>query len=100
MSKVYSFRLNNENPREAQAREIIEAWVAEGDSLRQVIVDVLLSFKKVERGHDELSLVVEQLQRLFLSLDKGAPNITTEFHLTNSFLTAIKQSVREGIRVE
>ena len=42
MSKVYSFRLDNNNPREAQAREVMEAWADEGYSLRQVVVDALL----------------------------------------------------------
>ncbi|MHA2092595.1 MAG: hypothetical protein ACW98K_17250 [Candidatus Kariarchaeaceae archaeon] len=100
MSKVYSFRLSEDNPRETQAREIIEAWVNEGYSLRQVIVDVLLSYKKVEVGHDELNSIVEQLQYLILSLGKGLPSSTSESGLTNSFLNALKQSVREGVRVE
>jgi hypothetical protein len=100
MSKVYSFRLNDENPREAQAREVIEAWVAEGYSLRQVIVDVLLSSKSEGTGHDELNSVVEQLQGLIFSLEAGKQISTTESSFSDSFLSAMKQSVKDGIRVE
>ena len=100
MSKVYSFRLDGDNPREAQARKVIEALAAEGYSLRQVIVDVLLSYKKAEVGHSELNSVVEQLQSLILSLDKKLPSATSESGLSSSFLDAMKQSVRDGIRVE
>lgn len=46
MSKVYSFKLNDDNPREAQAREIIEAWVEERYSLRHIITEALLIYLK------------------------------------------------------
>ena len=100
MSKVYSFRLDDKNPREVQAMEVIETRVSQGYSLRQVIVDVLLSSVNVGGGRDELSSVVEQLKGLILSLDEGVHTSTTETNLSNSFLTAMKHSVREGIRAE
>lgn len=101
MSKVYSFRLSDDNPREAQAREVIEAWVEEGYSLRHVVVEALLSHKKKEAGRGELSSVVVQLQNLILSLDKEpATNINSNISLPNSFLDAVKQSVHSGVSVE
>lgn len=61
MSKVYSFRLDENNPREAQAREVIEAWVEEGYSLRYAVVEALITYKKMEAGHtceaDRLCLI-------------------------------------------
>jgi hypothetical protein len=42
MSKVYSFRLGDENPRESQAMAVIEAWMEEGYSLRQIITRALV----------------------------------------------------------
>ena len=99
MSKVYSFRLDNDNPREAQAREVIEAWVGEGYSLRYVIVDALLSYKKSETENSELNSVVEQLQDLILSLDRQPTTEPLESPLSNSFLDAVKQSVRDGVLV-
>ena len=43
MSKVYSFRLDENNPREAQAREVIDAWVSKGYSLRHILTEALNS---------------------------------------------------------
>jgi hypothetical protein len=42
MSKVCSFRLNDDNLREAQARTVIEAWVEGRYSLRYIITEALL----------------------------------------------------------
>ena len=43
MSKVYSFRLDKNNPLEAPARKVIEAWASKGYSLRRIIVDTVIS---------------------------------------------------------
>jgi len=88
MSKVFGFRLSDDNPREAQAMEVIETWVSEGYSLRQVIVDVLLSYKKTEEGHDELESILEQLQDLILSFDKSEITQLSKVSLSNSVLDA------------
>ena len=42
MSKVYSFRLDENNPREAQAREVINAGAEDGYSLRYIVTEALL----------------------------------------------------------
>ena len=98
MSKVYSFRLSNDNPREAQAREVIESCVAEGYSLRHVVVEALLSTKQEGREHDNLNSIVGQLHDLILSLDNREH--TSGSDLSSSFLNAMRQAVRDGIRVE
>jgi hypothetical protein len=85
MSKVYSFRLDENNPREAQAKEVIHAWVEEGYSLRHVVVDALISYKKEEIGQGELVSVVEQLQDLILSMDKQSFDQTSNGSLPNLF---------------
>jgi len=100
MSKVFSFRLNDENPREAQAREVIEAWVAEGYSQRQVIVDALLTYKKMGAGNDELNFVVEQLKNLILSLDERAIGPPSNVTLSSTFLNAVKSSAKLGLTSE
>ena len=100
MSKVYSFRLDENNPREAQAKEVIEAWVSEGYSLRYVVVEAVVSYKKAKRGQGELASVVAQLQDLILSLDKQPLDQTLDGSLPNSFLDAIKQSAKLGLSTE
>jgi hypothetical protein len=100
MSKVFSFRLNDENPREAQAGEVIKAWAAEGYSLRQVVVEALVSSTKERPEQGELSSVVEQLQDLILSLDNRSTTPTPKALLSNSFLDAMKNSVKLGLSIE
>jgi len=98
MSKVYSFRLSDNNPREAQAREVIEAWVGEGYSLRYVVAEALLSFKSEALGQGELATVVTQLQDIILSLDIKSRSKYSEALLLNSFLESVRNSARKGIK--
>jgi hypothetical protein len=97
MSKVFSFRLNDDNPREAQARAVIDAWVEEGYTLRYVIVEALLSHNKANMERGDLSSAIEQLQDLILSLDKQHIPQTSETTLPNTFLDAVKSSVKLGL---
>lgn len=99
MSKVYSFRLDEHNPREAQAKGVIHAWVEEGYSLRHVVVEALLSFGNNDAGQSELNEVVEQLQDLILTLDRPPIPQSSDTLLSNSFLDAVKQSAKSGIKV-
>jgi hypothetical protein len=100
MSKVYSFRLSDDNPREAQAREVIEAWVGEGYSLRHVVVEALISFGNNDAGQSELNEIVEQLQDLILTLDKQPTVHPSNVKLQNSFLNAVKNSAKLGFSSE
>jgi hypothetical protein len=99
MSKVYSFRLDEHNPREAQAKGVIHVWVEEGYSLRHVVVEALLSFNNKDAGHIELNEVVEQLQDLILTLDRPATPNSPDSILSNLFLDAVKQSAKSGINI-
>ena len=100
MSKVYSFRLSQENPREAQASEIIDALVGEGYSLRYVVVDALLSYRKADLRQSELNYIMEKLQNFFSALDKEPTTKSSKTTLSNSFLDSVKQSIRSGVSVE
>jgi hypothetical protein len=100
MSKVYSFRLDDDNPREAQARAVIDAWVREGYSLRYVIVEALIAFKKDESGYGELASIVEQLQDLLSSSDRASSGSAPETSLSNSFLNAVKNSIKLGVSIQ
>ena len=69
MSKVYSFRLDENNPREAQAMRVIDAWVDEGYSLRHVIAEALITYRKETPNQNELVSAMEKLQDLITALD-------------------------------
>jgi hypothetical protein len=99
MSKVYSFRLNDKNLREAQAKGAIQAWVEEGYSPRYVIAEALLSFDNRDVRQTELNEVVEQLQDLILVLDRPPILESDVAALSNSFLDTVKQSSKSEVKV-
>ena len=73
MNKVYSFSLNDDNPREVRAREVINAWISKGLFLRQDIVKALLAISK-----DNDSWKLQALQTLILT---GDILLTSQHHL-------------------
>ena len=103
MSKVYSFRLSNDNPREAQAREVIEAWVEEGYSLRLLVTDALVNFRKQSYKTSVMDEILRQLDNIQDMLDRGqmATNINgnpTNHSLSSGFVEAVKMNIKSGIR--
>jgi hypothetical protein len=70
MSQVVSFRLSKENPREAKAYEILNAWRANGYSMRHTITQALLTLDgpqaepETRAEFDELSDNVRQVRQL------------------------------------
>ena len=101
MSKVYSFRLSDDNPREAQDREVIKAWVEGGYSLRYVITEAIINYANDKNKRNELALAIDQLKNLIEKMDDG--NIQTYIaketfpSLSNTFITAVKKSAKMGI---
>ena len=71
MSKVYSFRLSDDNPREAQAREVIEAWVGKGFSLRHIITKVLLISIEKKFGDEKIYPLLKQIERMILDMENS-----------------------------
>lgn len=74
MSKVFSFRLNKENPREARAIAILEAKMNDGISIRQVIIDGLLALSS---NPSEVLLIeneklISVMQNFLVLLNNGA----------------------------
>ena len=97
MSKVYSFRLNENNPREAQAKEVIDAWVSKGYPLRHVITKALLKLSTIENGEGDLSDIVEQIRELFTGLEGSHPIPKTSSNaLSPSFVESIRLSMKSG----
>ncbi|MBC8508820.1 MAG: hypothetical protein H8D34_28515 [Chloroflexi bacterium] len=101
MSKVYSFRLSEDNPREALAREVIEAWVLKGYSLRYIVTEALLGFKTTESSANDLSDIVEQIRELITEpRETPQSKATSNNVLTSNFVKSIKTSVKTGQSVE
>lgn len=100
MSKVYSFRLNDENPREVQAREVINAWISKGYSLRQIVVEALLTTSKDNDSKKSLEQLVEKVEMLLEKVDLGdIPRRNGEkadITLPTSFLNSISIAIKPG----
>jgi len=106
MREVFSFRLNNKNPHEAQAREVIETWVKQGYSLRNILTEALLllgnqgddSIKSgdITETVTRLSLLVERLEG---RLDVGQHHPQAKSELSESFRSSIKMAAKPGVRI-
>jgi len=102
MSKVYSFRLDDNNPREAQARKEIKDWVDKGFSLRYVITEVLLNFGDSKNEDGEVYTLLAQIKSMVSELENTPPfDINDERNITDlpsSFMSAVKNSAKNGFR--
>lgn len=100
MSKVFSFRLDENNPREAQAKEIIDAWVAQGYSLRHQLVDVLISFQDKGLERAEYGELLKRIERLIVRAkgDKEDSNDLSDT-LSDKFIGSLVKSVIDGIKI-
>jgi len=100
MSKVYSFRLDEKNPREAQAREAIDAWTSKGYSLRHILSEALIQYNKKDKSTSEADNLVGQLRELLKQSPSGQIKDNREKStLPRPFTEAVSQSVKPGIRV-
>jgi len=100
MSKVYSFRLDENNPREAQAREVIDAWVEKGYSLRHIIIEALIIYHNQDSQNSELEEILERITHLLGIMTEGRESIKVlRETLPETFVGAISKSVKSGIRI-
>ena len=107
MSAVVSFRLNDENPREAQAREVLNTWVNKGFSVRHVLTEALLALERHEGSTTQagdLTEVIERFAKLVDKLEKDHDSVQisqkAEPELRASFISSIKTAARPGLRLE
>jgi hypothetical protein len=97
MSKVYSFRLNDNNPREFQASEVINAWISKGYSARHVITEALLAVGNNGAHQDQIFRLLNQIKELLLEKDaapKPKEESSTNKVLSISFIESLKSSMK------
>ncbi len=111
MSEVISFRLDKANPREAQALEILIAWIEKGFSASFIFTNALLELdhpgSEAEMSQDapDLGEVLDQIGQvleILKSIKADSPNEQFleqgKSNLNEGFLTSIKQGVKPGIK--
>jgi len=110
MSEVISFRLDPDNPREAQALEILRSKQAEGYSSRRLLTDALIGMV-TKKGRndlfsiDEFNTALEHVQGLLERLNSSnhddshstRPQVVA---LNENFLSSVKIAARPGLNLE
>jgi len=101
MSKVYSFRLDENNPREAQARDVIDAWASKGYALRHIIIEALIQFSGEDSYKGELEDILEQISSMLLNVNKeSVPVVAEKEALPTTFIGSISKSMKSGLKME
>ena len=103
MSKVYSFRLSDENPREVQAMQVIDTWISKGYPLRYLVTKALLNYDGKDHQNGEYKKELEKITKLLDTLLKGHAIVdkTEENNatLSESFIGSISQVVKPGMKM-
>ncbi|MBC8509642.1 MAG: hypothetical protein ISR58_07080 [Anaerolineales bacterium] len=112
MSEVISFRLNPDNPREAQALEILRTKQAEGFSSRRVLTDALVDLAARKEQDtlfsiEEFNMALEHVSDLLERIDGGSQG--NENHQSTSpqrvtlhddFLNSVKVAAKPGLNLD
>ena len=111
MSEVISFRLDATNPREAQAREVLRSWYAQGYSVRHIITEALLKVDEESEQVTDIALaelnetlgrvgqLLEQMQnRGYTTVAAEAAGQAQEA-LSGAFVASVKSAAKPGIRI-
>ena len=101
MSKVYSFRLDENNPLETQAREVIDAWVSKGYSLRHIITEALVLYQADNSNRYVLEEILEKITDMVLNFNEGSTSDKwKDESLPKEFVGSVTKSVRSGVKLE
>ena len=101
MSKVFSFRLDADNPREAQAIEAIDTWVSKRYSLRYILAEALINGRNNQNNSQKLSEYIDRLTALVQEIDNGRGSNERRDEITKlpmAFTDAMKKSAKRGMR--
>jgi hypothetical protein len=114
MSEVISFRLDQDNPREARAREVLRAWYAQGFSVRHILTEALLALEDSKAQDEEttfaldevnraLHQVIQMLERMqngrYVAAATGDDGQQPKAALTDTFVASVKSAARPGMKL-
>lgn len=112
MSEVISFRLDLNNPREAQALVVLSAWAKKGYSIRHIITEALINFGEGGGASistvdaDKITTALDKITQLMdcINLEKGSiPIDTTEgskgTQINDDFIASLKNTVKPGLTI-
>ena len=111
MSEVISFRLDRENPREAQALAVLAKGQEAGYSLRHILTEALLALEtaaeeeqmvaqalaEVAGRLEQIQSVLEHVQPMNLPLAQPQDSQPEQAVLAESFVLSVKNTARPGL---
>jgi hypothetical protein len=111
MSEVISFRLDRENPREAQALAVLAKGQEAGYSLRHILTEALLALEAAAEDEQAVTLALtevagrlEQILERFQTSGPGSSQRQTEQPrqnvLAESFVLSVKSAARPGLTMD
>ena len=112
MSEVISCRLNQRNPREKRASEILLEWRGKGYSTRYIFTEALLRLEDsaVNRtsveNNDDLPQLIARIDQLLEQEEKRWSKNNHEANqklpleeLSDSFLASVKEGAKPGLKL-
>lgn len=110
MSEVFSFRLNDNNPRERLALGILQIRNSQGFSTRQTIVESLILLgdsKDQYKSINEMTALINTIEKLSKLVSKSSLTQPNEDYsraeqfseLQSSFVTSIKSAIKPGVHI-
>ena len=113
MSKIVSFRLSKENPREAQAYEVLKARYDKGYSIRHTITEALLKLDEpgldsvMGASLDDINKTLNQVRELLERIGNDDNSSQKSQNpgpyysgLTDNFILSIRKVSKPGIRLD
>jgi hypothetical protein len=111
MSEVISFRLDRNNPREAQALGVLKKGQEAGYSLRHVLTEALLALEasaeeeqavaqvllEVADRLEQIQSALEQFRHMKLTPAQPQNNMSEQAVLAESFVLAVKNAAKPGM---
>ena len=106
MSKVISFRLSPDNPREAEALSILHDWISQGFSTRHTITEAILmlgSGKLQPPDNDTIINLSHHIQELLARVEKGSTHkignedALLKQELSDGFVASIILTAKPGL---
>ena len=108
-SRMMGFRLDKDNPREAQALMVLGEWQERGYGIRHILTEALIRLGENEASpNTDLADILAALQAISQQIEEwevrpshqARPNSEQEANLSEAFLLAVKGAARPGIELE
>jgi hypothetical protein len=82
-------------------KQVIEAWVSKGYSLRHIIIEALIFYHNQDSQNSELEYILEKITHLLGTMTEGGGEINVvQGTLPEAFIGSISKSVKIGKSIE